>query len=151
MAGRDEHGERGGSDAAVNGPAVAQIVKIGGAALTDKGTPECLREGALRDTARMLRRVMDGNGPARRLVVVHGAGSFGHIQASRSGVAGGGLDSDAVRRGFVETRLSVTKLNHHVVAALAKEGLPAVGVPICGYWTTSNRQAGCQGWLSGCC
>ncbi|CAK9163410.1 unnamed protein product [Ilex paraguariensis] len=40
-------------------------------------------------------------------IVVHGAGSFGHFQASRSGVHKGGLDQPLVKAGFVATRISV--------------------------------------------
>uniref|UniRef100_A0A2P2Q7I8 Uncharacterized protein LOC105630501 n=1 Tax=Rhizophora mucronata TaxID=61149 RepID=A0A2P2Q7I8_RHIMU len=40
-------------------------------------------------------------------VVVHGAGSFGHFQASKSGVHKGGLNQSLVKAGFVATRISV--------------------------------------------
>ncbi|CAM8938251.1 unnamed protein product [Rhodiola kirilowii] len=42
-----------------------------------------------------------------RFVVVHGAGSFGHFQASQSGVHRGGMDQPLVKAGFVATRISV--------------------------------------------
>eukprot|EP01018_Ginkgo_biloba_P014153 Gb_19932 [translate_table: standard] len=48
-------------------------------------------------------------------------GSFGHFQASRSGVHKGGLPLPIVTAGFVATRISVTSLNLEVVRALAKE------------------------------
>eukprot|EP00897_Mesotaenium_endlicherianum_P008030 jgi/Mesen1/7255/ME000373S06320 len=74
-------------------------------------------------------------------IVVHGAGSFGHFQASQSGVAKGGLEKPGVIPGFVDTRLSVMKLNHAVVRALSSERLPAVGFsPFSGGWTTYNRK-----------
>ncbi|MQL87409.1 hypothetical protein Taro_019943 [Colocasia esculenta] len=74
------------------------------------------------------------------VIVVHGAGSFGHFQASRSGVHKGGLDMPIVKAGFVATRISVTSLNLEIVRALAREGIPAVGMPPfpCG-WSTCNR------------
>jgi isopentenyl phosphate kinase len=40
-------------------------------------------------------------------VVVHGAGSFGHFQASRSGVQRGDLNTPLVKAGLVATRISV--------------------------------------------
>ncbi|XP_038706383.1 isopentenyl phosphate kinase isoform X3 [Tripterygium wilfordii] len=43
----------------------------------------------------------------RSFVVVHGAGSFGHFQASKSGVHKGGLNQPLVKAGFVATRISV--------------------------------------------
>jgi isopentenyl phosphate kinase len=71
---------------------------------------------------------------------VHGAGSFGHFQASQYGVARGGNDPAAAVQGFVETRRSVTQLNHAVVSALIDAGVPAVGLSPCGAWSCSGRQ-----------
>ncbi|XP_074567122.1 isopentenyl phosphate kinase-like [Curcuma longa] len=56
-------------------------------------------------------------------IVVHGAGSFGHFQASTSGVHRGGLHLPLVKAGFVATRISVTSLNLEIVRALAR-GMP---------------------------
>ncbi|KAF4368212.1 hypothetical protein F8388_022845 [Cannabis sativa] len=73
-------------------------------------------------------------------IVVHGAGSFGHFQASKSGVHKGGLNKPLVKAGFVATRISVTKLNHEIVRALAREGIPSVGVsPFSCGWSTNMR------------
>ncbi|XP_020274475.1 uncharacterized protein LOC109849095 isoform X3 [Asparagus officinalis] len=73
-------------------------------------------------------------------IVVHGAGSFGHFQASRSGVHKGGLHLPLVKAGFVATRISVTSLNLEIVRALAREGIPAVGMsPFACGWSTRER------------
>ncbi|GMN41933.1 hypothetical protein TIFTF001_011151 [Ficus carica] len=73
-------------------------------------------------------------------IVVHGAGSFGHFQASESGVHKGGLDQPIVKAGFVATRISVTKLNLEIVRALAREGIPSVGLsPFSCGWSTCKR------------
>jgi isopentenyl phosphate kinase len=73
-------------------------------------------------------------------VVVHGAGSFGHFQASRSGVQRGDLNTPLVKAGLVATRISVTKLNHEVVRHFASEGIPAVGIsPLSAGWCTKNK------------
>ncbi|GAB2264030.1 hypothetical protein Droror1_Dr00026164 [Drosera rotundifolia] len=56
----------------------------------------------------------------REFVVVHGAGSFGHFQASKSGVHKGGLDLPLVKAGFVATCISVASLNLEIVRALAR-------------------------------
>ncbi|KAF3327506.1 Isopentenyl [Carex littledalei] len=73
-------------------------------------------------------------------IVVHGAGSFGHFQASKSGVHKGGLHSPLVQAGFVATRISVTSLNLEIVRALAREGIPAVGMsPFACGWSTRQR------------
>ncbi|KAK2973435.1 hypothetical protein RJ640_007936 [Escallonia rubra] len=73
-------------------------------------------------------------------VVVHGAGSFGHFQASKSGVHKGGLNQPFVKAGFVATRISVTSLNHEIVRALAREGIPTIGMsPFSCGWSTCKR------------
>ncbi|XP_076889835.1 isopentenyl phosphate kinase-like [Bidens hawaiensis] len=73
-------------------------------------------------------------------VVIHGAGSFGHFQASKSGVHKGGLDQPLVKAGFVATRISVTSLNLEIVRALAREGIPSVAMsPFSCGWSTRER------------
>ncbi|KAB1208061.1 Isopentenyl phosphate kinase [Morella rubra] len=82
-------------------------------------------------------------GDSDRFVVVHGAGSFGHFQASKSGVHKGGLEQPLVKAGFVATRISVTTLNLEIVRALAREGIPSVGISpfSCGWWTNERNIA----------
>lgn len=75
-----------------------------------------------------------------KFVVVHGAGSFGHFQASKSGVHKGGLSQPIVKAGFVATRISVTFLNLEIVRALAREGIPSIGMsPFSCGWSTCKR------------
>ncbi|WVZ68730.1 hypothetical protein U9M48_017632 [Paspalum notatum var. saurae] len=133
------------------------IVKLGGAAITNKGELESINENNLRSACAQLRQAMSesnsdgapekvlgmdwsrkrgdsadpavdaewitgmaGLGLETNFIVVHGAGSFGHFQASRSGVHKGGLHSTLVKAGFVATRISVTSLNQEIVRALAR-------------------------------
>ncbi|AQL00220.1 Pentatricopeptide (PPR) repeat protein-like [Zea mays] len=154
------------------------IVKLGGAAITNKGELESINEENLRSACAQLRHAMsesDGDGAMEKVlgmdwsrkpgdpvdpavdaewiagiarlgldtnfVVVHGAGSFGHFQASRSGVHKGGLHSTLVKAGFVATRISVTSLNQEIVRALAREGIPSVGMsPFACGWSTQQRK-----------
>jgi isopentenyl phosphate kinase len=83
------------------------LVKVGGSALTDKAGVEVLRTYELRETARQVASAV-GNGI--RLIVVHGAGSFGHTQARRFGVKAGFFCEQSVGGG----------------AALVGEGVVAV-------------------------
>ena len=59
-----------------SGPLV--LVKVGGSAITDKATLEILKERELREFAQQVAEVVQSG---VRLVLVHGAGSFGHFQA----------------------------------------------------------------------
>ncbi|XP_021747407.1 uncharacterized protein LOC110713255 isoform X1 [Chenopodium quinoa] len=144
------------------------IVKLGGAAITCKNELEKINEENLRAVSIHLREAMmsgevvdmdwskrpgkadvsvnvDGISDqitmeSSNFVVVHGAGSFGHFQASKSRVHKGGLDQSLVKAGFVATRISVASLNLEIVRALAREGIPSVGIsPFSGGWTTFQR------------
>ncbi|CAK9216981.1 unnamed protein product [Sphagnum troendelagicum] len=148
------------------------IVKLGGAAITQKTELETINESILAITALQLREAMEMRSPFVKMdwsrgntsaedvnmqilslaaverhldfpnafVVVHGAGSFGHFQASRSGVQRGDLNTPLVKAGLVATRISVTKLNHEVVRHFASEGIPAVGIsPLSAGWCTKNK------------
>lgn len=120
------------------------IIKLGGAAITNKQQLESLNSQVLTAAAAQLAALHAAVGP--RFAVVHGAGSFGHQAAAAAGVAGGGIhQSAAVRQGFAATRASVTKLNQLVVAALVAAGVPAVGVSPCPAWTTRQRQVATDG------
>ncbi|XP_040381934.1 isopentenyl phosphate kinase isoform X2 [Oryza brachyantha] len=149
------------------------IVKLGGAAITNKGELESIGVENLRSACAQLRQAMSHSGATEKVagmdwsrrpgdptdpvvdaeglsemeglgldtnfVVVHGAGSFGHFQASRSGVHKGGLQSTLVKAGFVATRISVTSLNQEIVRALAR-GIPSVGMsPFACGWSTKQR------------
>ncbi|KAH9614541.1 hypothetical protein KSS87_019185 [Heliosperma pusillum] len=144
------------------------IVKLGGAAITCKNELEKINEENLRAVSTHLRQAMmsgqavgmdwstrPGQSPisvdvnhiayqsppdSSNFIIVHGAGSFGHFQASQSGVHKGGLNQSLVRAGFVATRISVTSLNLEIVRALAQEGIPSIGIsPFSSGWTTNQR------------
>ena len=113
------------------------LVKLGGAAVTNKSELETLDEDTLSSVIRQIAAVHR----SRRLVVVHGAGSFGHFQAKEFGVQGGSLEDPRVVRGFAETRASVTKLNTKIVDALVREKVNAVGLSPCAFWDSRGCSA----------
>ncbi|KAK3276079.1 hypothetical protein CYMTET_15828, partial [Cymbomonas tetramitiformis] len=116
------------------------LVKLGGAAVTYKKNFETLDEATIESTVEQLKDARDHCAPESGIVVVHGAGSFGHFQASEAKVSKGGIQDPHVKAGFVDTRVSVTKLNHVIVEALARKGIPAVGMSPFGSWKTTNRK-----------
>lgn len=59
---------------------------------------------------------------------MHGAGSFGHFEASQYGITKPDTPQHTLLEGFARTRRSVTRLNHLVVSALIDAGIPAVGL-----------------------
>ena len=84
-----------------------RIVKLGGAAITNKSSLESLNEEVLDVCVEQLRIVISEDGPGEATCIVHGAGSFGHHTAAAAGVALGSLQREGVREGFVATRHAV--------------------------------------------
>ena len=97
------------------------ILKIGGSVLTDKR-----HEGIARpaEIARLAAEISAG--PHGGLVLVHGAGSFGHGQAKEFALRGG-LNGRSVR-GIFPTHRAVCELNTLVVAGLHGAGVNAAPV-----------------------
>ena len=101
------------------------LVKLGGSAITDKSSFETLHAANLRECCDSVAR------SDQRIVVCHGAGSYGHFQAREHAVSKGTGDPKFSWRGFGLTRSSVCKLNGLVVDGLLAAGIAAVGVSPC--------------------
>lgn len=98
------------------------LVKLGGSVITDKATPNTYREDTMdRLAAELATTTQD-------LIIVHGAGSYGHILAKTHNL-NHGLTHPSQILGFAQTHVSVTHLNAHVLDALQKHGIPAVSLP----------------------
>lgn len=91
------------------------VCKLGGSVITDKSTPETVDEAALRRAAAAL---ADAD---REVVVVHGAGSFGHHHAAAHGVSPeeGTRDPEALW----DVHDSMRRLNDRVTGALRAVGM----------------------------
>jgi isopentenyl phosphate kinase len=99
------------------------VLKIGGSVLTDRGLERpAVRREVLRSIAQEIASAWQAGG--FRLVVVHGAGSFGHPIVKRTGIDRG-IRTASDRLAFAETQRLQTVLNGIVVAALVRAGLPA--------------------------
>ena len=115
------------------------IVKLGGAAITFKdGEPDTLNVGALKtccDAIAEVALLKKSSWPsfaeesALRVIVVHGAGSYGHPQAKQYRVADGARDMDGdpvLREGVDKTKASVRKLCKLVCDKLDSKLAPEV-------------------------
>ncbi|MEW5936810.1 MAG: isopentenyl phosphate kinase [Candidatus Thermoplasmatota archaeon] len=98
------------------------LVKLGGSAITDKTQALCVRPAVLYRLSREL-GTFEGE-----VIVVHGAGSFGHIKAARYKLHKGLRGKDAVMRA-AEVQADVRTLDLEVIRALQRAGLPAVSLP----------------------
>lgn len=92
------------------------VLKVGGSAVTDKNAAA----GSAK-TDEMERIAKEIAGFSGKLVIVHGAGSFGHVYAKQYG-----LDKGFHEEGFLKTHDSVRELNEMIVKTLRAEGIPAV-------------------------
>ena len=98
------------------------LVKLGGSVITDKAKVTTLRPAHLNRLAGEIAA------SGREVVVVHGAGSFGHIKAAKHRLADGYLD-DAQLPAVSEVQRDVRALNLAVVDALRRAGLRPVSLP----------------------
>jgi len=103
------------------------FLKLGGSLITDKNTPRALRPELL---ARLMREIAEARAarPGMRIVLGHGSGSFGHVEARRYGTrAGVRTDEDWLR--FAEVQWVAGLLNRLVVDAARAAGLPIFNCP----------------------
>ena len=104
-----------------------QFLKLGGSLITDKNRPQTPRTETLARLAGEIAAVFDQN-PDLRLVLGHGAGSFGHVSARKHGTRQG-VRTPAEWRGFAEVWRDAAALNRLVMDALHAAGLPAIALP----------------------
>lgn len=99
------------------------LVKLGGSLITEKSQPETARLDVLAQLARQIGQVFsDQEAPA--ILIGHGSGSFGHVEASRHGLQSGlGANHDLV--GVSRTQAQANRLHQLVMTALRDEGVPA--------------------------
>jgi isopentenyl phosphate kinase len=104
------------------------IVKLGGAVITRKREVERARPKVLARLATEIASVTD-----RRLVVLHGAGSFGHPGATKFGLARAPLSTETAvgrARGAAIVATEVRRLHLMVLRALVDAGVSPASVPI---------------------
>lgn len=108
-------------------PAPLLFLKLGGSLITDKSQPRTLRPETL---ARLMAEIAAAmrQRPGLRLVLGHGSGSFGHVEAKKHGTRAGVADA-AGWRGFAEVQAVAALLNRAVVDAARAAGLPVLNCP----------------------
>ena len=91
------------------------ILKIGGSVITEKDKPSTARKEGMQTVAEAIAEY------GKPLVVVHGAGSFGHFLAKKYGLSR--KPSNAKPEGVSEIRASVLKLSSMIVDAIQSKGV----------------------------
>lgn len=101
------------------------LLKLGGSAITDKTKPFTARVDVIERVAAEIKAAFDERGNDLRLIIGHGAGSFGHPLAEKYQTHRGAVGADSWL-GFAEVAAAVADLNHLVVNALRQAGVPAI-------------------------
>jgi isopentenyl phosphate kinase len=102
------------------------FLKLGGSVLTDKTRPEALDEVTLRRVVQALAEALSSPG-APRLLLGHGAGSFGHHWAQQYQTHLG-IRDDRGWEGVTRVADAMSRLNRGVVGHLLEAGVRAVSV-----------------------
>lgn len=134
-------------------PVQSLIVKYGGSAVTDKASFETLDSESLNKSSVQLKTVHTEKRWAN-IVIVHGAGSFGHFHAKKYDLKSGGIVTGSKeyvlnpwQTGLALTRQSVLKLNKHIVDAHVSLEMPVVSVSmfpsvVTAYQSSTGQSAG---------
>lgn len=99
-----------------------KLIKLGGSIITDKR--EYRRFNS--DTVSRLCREIKESG--QDVIVVHGAGSFGHVIAKKYDLNAGRKNDEQIPA-VAQVCYDVRELNSMIVAALNEAGIPSVSVP----------------------
>ncbi len=95
------------------------LVKLGGSVITDKSMYMTFREDTM---VRLAREIKNANEP---VVLVHGAGSFGHVVASEHQLQHGFKEKSQIA-GLAQVLADVRELDLKVLRALDAENVPAL-------------------------
>ncbi len=109
------------------------LVKLGGSLLTDKPKVDAFRATA---TTRLLRELSG----VPNLVLVHGAGSFGHPHVKAAGIGEGPLD--AKRKAGVKRTMRALQELATCVAASAPPAMPLAYIPLDAVRRSGSRIVG---------
>ncbi|MEA3191029.1 MAG: isopentenyl phosphate kinase [Thermoplasmata archaeon] len=99
------------------------LLKLGGSLVTQKAKPGTFQRGV---AGRLLQETAKAGIP---VVLLHGAGSFGHPAVARSGLGNGPLDAHR-REAASEVLAGLAQLEGHMLTAAHGAGLRPVPVPL---------------------
>lgn len=109
------------------------IVKFGGSIITDKSKKNCFKKEIVDRLASELEHAN------KKIILIHGAGSFGHILAKKYELNSGYRKKKQIE-GFSLTQAMVQHLNNLVLDSLHNHNLPAVSIPPHAFLTLSNHK-----------
>ncbi len=98
------------------------LVKLGGSVITDKGRYRTFDQA---NVERLAREIVRSKKP---MIIVHGAGSFGHVLAKKYRLKEGYRNQGQIK-GLARVSRDVRDLDLRTVDALQSAGLPCVSIP----------------------
>lgn len=98
------------------------LIKLGGSVITDKTQYHKFNQ---EQTARLCKEIAESG---KGCIIVHGAGSFGHVIAKQYELDKGMIDFRQIPA-VAQTQYDVRELSSMIVRELLKVGIPAVSVP----------------------
>jgi isopentenyl phosphate kinase len=109
------------------------LIKLGGSVITEKAQEKPIFKKNLVDEI-----VSTISTAQKDVVIVHGAGSFGHVLAKQHDLING-CNSLTQKQGFAETLGLVQELNSFVLASFHDHNLPAISLPPHALVTLKNK------------
>jgi isopentenyl phosphate kinase len=101
------------------------LLKLGGSVITDKTQPFTARLDVIDRLAAEIKAALDDRDGDLQLIIGHGSGSFGHAAAARYETHRGAIRPDSWS-GFAEVAAAAADLNHLLMTALRRAGVPAM-------------------------
>ena len=98
------------------------ILKLGGSAITNKTKIKTFKNKLMDSLSESIKK------SGKQMIIVHGAGSFGHILAKKYELNDGYKNYGQIK-GFSETHEMVQSLNTLVLKSLIKYDIPVVSIP----------------------
>ena len=117
------------------------ILKIGGSILTNKDADVSeIDSDSLKRIAGEIKKSLDNS--SKELIIVHGAGSFGHPPAKKYRIGEPFSENEypQKRLGFCEIQNAVKKLNMLICEKFIEEGLPVIAIPASSFITASSKR-----------
>ena len=99
------------------------LLKLGGSLLTDKDKPLSLREDIIRN---VIQQIIDAN---KKLILIHGGGSFGHPLAKKYKISEGVNNSIPNQIfGLTETHQAMNRFNSYLINLFLEKQYPALSI-----------------------
>lgn len=109
------------------------LIKLGGSVITDKAEYRKFRQDTVARLADEIKR------SGQKVMIVHGAGSFGHVVSKKYGIMDGYRDPEQIPAA-AQVMYDTRDLSNMVVKELLAHGIPAVSVPIGSCFVAENKK-----------